>query len=259
MQAPEPIRLQYARFVEIPMETLTKAWWWQQHDGRPRQRTVAEMESHHRGHGTGGNCFDLAYWILTAAREAGIAARPVGHDFESYGAHAAVILTDEQGWEYLADPGDKWLQPILISPGAPAFDPGYHPGFFPAAAVQVERGDDHLTIRYRRPNGKESTQGYDLAPVSDEAFLAACHHSQRLLRRPIVEMLRPYPPTGELAHWEYDRGRSVWSMESGLLPEPDCDSVDGWAQRIAERSGISPELARTALQVYAQLPPGKSP
>lgn len=255
MQASERIRNLYARFAEMPMETLAKAWWWERCGGQPRQRSVAELEEHHRRYGTGGNCFDLAYWLLMQAREAGIPARVAGHDFEGWEAHAAVILSDGEGCEYLADPGDKWLQPLLISPEAPGFRPGYHVGFFPAAAVAVERDGDRLTIGYRRPNGKESTQTYHLAPVSDEAFLRACHHSANLLRRPIVEMLLPHPETGELAHWDFDRSRSAWSTERGLFVEEACDSTEGWVARIADRSGMAGAIIRTALSVYSSLPP----
>ncbi|MFZ5826990.1 MAG: hypothetical protein ACOY94_22070 [Bacillota bacterium] len=255
MHPPEPIRRVYAPFVSLPMETLTKAWWREACAGQPRQRSVAEMAEHHRRYGAGGNCFDLAYWLLVQAREAGIAARAVGHDFETWEAHAAIILTGHDGHEYLADPGDKWLQPLLISPAAPAFDPGCHAGFFPGAAVAVEREGTHLTIRYRRPNGKESTQEYDLTPVSDETFLRACHHSAGLLRRPIVEALLPHPETGEIAHWDFDRGRSVWSTDQGLLVEEDAGSTEGWVARIAGRTGIAPEIIRTALAVYSSLEP----
>lgn len=112
----------------------------------------------------------------------------------------------------------------------------------------MERSQDSLLIRYRRPNGKESRQRYDLAPVSDEGFRRACHHSQNLLRRPFVERLLPYPATGELAHWEYDRERSCWSLPTGLVEEePAAD----WVERIAQRSGLGPALITAAFTAYA--------
>lgn len=253
MRAPEPIRHLYAGLAGIPMETLTKAWWWEQCGGRPRQRSRAEMEAHRRRCGTGGNCFDLALWLLELAREAGLPAYAVGHGFQTEEAHAAVVVQDAGGAEYLCDPGDLWLQPVLVTPEAPGFATGFHPGFFPAAAVSIERTGRHLLVRYRRPNGKVGAQQYDLTPVGKADFLDACHHSQNLLRHSLVEQLLPYPKTGEVGHWEYDTGRSFWSLETGLIEEPPCDSVEGWALRITERTGIAPEISRAALRIYGGL------
>lgn len=123
MYAPAEIEQLYRQLASIPMETFTKGWWWLQCGGQARQRTVAEMAVHRERYGAGGNCFDLAYWLLDLARAAGIAARPIGHDLESWEAHAALLLTDDAGDEYLCDPGDLWLRPILVSPDSPGSTP----------------------------------------------------------------------------------------------------------------------------------------
>jgi len=210
------------------------------------------MRQHRDRYGCGGNCFDLAYWLLRRAREAGVPASIVGHDFSTSEAHVALVLLGVDGFEYLADPGDVWLQPILISPQAPQFDPGYHAGFFPAAGVRVDRHDHRLVVRYRRANGKESSQTYSLASVSEEAFLQACNHSQNLLRKPMAEMRSLHPDTGELGHWEYAEGKSWWSLPSGLLREEPCSSAGEWAARIAGFSGLSTEVIEEGFEAYGR-------
>lgn len=62
---PQPIRKVWNQFDGFPMESLTKAWFYQQPSG-PRQRTVDEMVALRQQYGTGGNCFDLAIWLPRA-------------------------------------------------------------------------------------------------------------------------------------------------------------------------------------------------
>ncbi len=250
MHAPEPLARIYRPLGDRPTESFTKGWRFGTCTGGVRQRTIAELEADYQRSGSGGNCFDRAYWLLVTAREAGVAARVIGHHFEAWEAHAAVILTDDAGHEYLCDPGDCWMQPVLISPESPDFGPGYHEGFFPAAAVRIERTDQVLTVHYRRQNGKESEQHYDLSPVEDQAFLRACHHSQQLLRRPFAERLLTHPETGEVGLWEFDRGRSFWSLPGGLVEEPPCESLAEWVDRIAERTGLAPSVVQAGFATY---------
>lgn len=250
MQAPASILQVWRLFQGIPMETFTKGWWSRECGGSPRQRTVAEMTEHRQLHGTGGNCFDLAVWLRHALHEAGIQARITGHDLGTGDAHAAVVATDPSGQEFLCDLGDLWLQPILISHTSEL----WHAGFFPGREIQVHRDGDHLRVYYRRGNGKVSHQAFGLAPVPEEVFQQACHHSQNLLRRPFCEALLPHPETGRISHWEYDRGRSFWNLDSGPVFEEPCVDDAGWIARICQRTGISAEIVTGAFDAYGVKP-----
>jgi hypothetical protein len=253
MHAPEPIRQIWSRFAGVPMETFTKGWWHRQTNGAPRQRTPQEMAAHRAALGTGGNCFDLSYWLLHELDQVGLRGYAVGHHLETEDGHIGVVAVDADGREYLCDLGDQWLQPILITPGDSAYSPDWHTGFFPAADVQLQRAGAELTVRYRRPNGKESRQTYDLTPVSTDSLNRACHFSQAHLTQVLCEALRPYPGTGEVAHWEYSEERSFWSLPTGLVVEEPCDSVEGWTARIAATTGVHPEVIRTGFDVYGRL------
>ncbi|MGE5589040.1 MAG: hypothetical protein ACM3ZA_00210 [Bacillota bacterium] len=213
MQAPETIRRVYGWFRGIPMETFTKGWWYAQCDGAPRQRTVDEMREHRQRQGPGGNCFDLVLWLREEYREAGISARVIGHDLETARARVALLVRDASGLEYLCDPGDLWLEPILVTPDAPGFSAEWQSGFFPGRRVQVARASDRLEVAYLRASGRVGRQSYDLAPVSEEQLHRACQHSQSLLRRPFCEMLLPHPDTARVEHWEYDEGTSFWNLD----------------------------------------------
>ena len=59
MRAPDAVVRAWMRFRGVPMETLTKAWWWRRCAGVPRQRTVAEIRRHRDLMGGGGDCFDV--------------------------------------------------------------------------------------------------------------------------------------------------------------------------------------------------------
>jgi hypothetical protein len=250
VRPPDLICSIWARFDQIPAETFTKGWWHRRSAGAPRQRTVAQMIDHRHLYGAGGNCFDLSVWLHHELTEVGVPARYSGHDFETADAHIAVVAADEDGYEYLCDLGDKWLQPILIDPASSAFDYGWHDGFVPARAVRVERSDNHLTIHYRHASGRTAAQFYDLSPVSNSAIAAACHHSQNLLRRPFCEMMLSHPATKERLRWEYDRGKSFWDMPSGRVYEEPCADASSWVSRIAARTGINPALLTEGFHAY---------
>lgn len=96
-----------------------------------------------------------------------------------------------------------------MTTGAPAFSAEWLPGFFPGRRVQVARTAGRLEVAYLRASGKVGRQSYDLAPVSEELFQRACHHSQNLLRRPFCETLLPHPDTGVIEHWEYEVYHSI--------------------------------------------------
>ena len=100
------------QFDAVPMETLTKAWL-SRAEGGPRQRSTSEIVAHRNDYGTGGNCFDLAIWLLDEFARMGVRAHAIGHDFFTPKAHVAVLAYDGQD-RYLCDLGDQWLQPIQV-------------------------------------------------------------------------------------------------------------------------------------------------
>jgi hypothetical protein len=250
-QAPPLILDVWQRFRGIPAETLTKAWWLHQCGGAPRQRTVSEMRLHRHLHGTGGNCFDLVLWLLAELADADAAARPIGHDLETPRAHIAAVVRHD-GAEYLCDPGDQWLQPVLISPDHVAFDASWLAGFFPGAKIRIDPGGEDLRVHYLFPDGHQNVQTYHLGHVDAEALDRACLHSQGLLRKPLVEVVARNRDTGELGAWEFDRFRSLWRLPSGHRVEDPCADLPAWAQRIADRTGMSLAVVMHALQVYAE-------
>ena len=250
VQAPVPILAVWQRFAGVPMETLTKAWWLNQCGGVARQRTVAEMRGHRESLRSGGNCFDLALWLIAELEEAGVTARPIGHGFETPRAHIAVVARASAG-EYLCDLGDQWIQPVLIDPQNSAFTPGWLEDFFPGAKVRLQRDRDTLYVHYLFPDGGGNQQTYDLRAISDGGLERACAHSQGLLRKPLVEILVRHPGTGELGAWEFSRFRSLWRLPSGHRAEPNCVDLAEWANRIVERTRMSSELVTEALRLYA--------
>ena len=253
MKPPKEILRVWKQFDDIPMETLTKAWWYRACDGAPRQRSVAQMEEHRNLLGCGGNCFDLAIWLLHAFEGAGVRAHAVGHDLRTPDAHVAVVAFDEDGYGYLCDLGDQWLQPVLVDPRAPRFTTAFQQGFFAGAHVSVAVHDDDLLVRYRRPNGKESRQQYDLRPIAPEQLMEAADQVQRLLRHPLVEIRRVHPTSGLVGHWEFSRGVCRWSLDTGLVYEDQFVQVGDWVRRIHEMTGIALEVIRTAFEVYREL------
>ncbi len=240
-QVPPALAPVWRPFRDIPCESLTKGWWYGHCDGAPYQRSVAEMEEHRRRYGTGGNCFDLALWLRAALTLAGIDARIIGHDYETADAHAAVLATDDQGREWLCDPGDQWLAPVLA-----AADPRWQDGCLLGRSVQIHRSAADLRVLYRRAGGYAGQQDYSLAPLDEAALRRACHHSQNLLRRPFCEALIPHPAAGDLARWEYTGEAAFWHLADGTL------QPDHWPPPLSGRSGIAPPIIAAALAAYAR-------
>lgn len=59
LNAPHSILSVWKKFDRFPMETLTKAWFYDK-AGIKKQREVSLMKEHHDQYGITGNCFDLA-------------------------------------------------------------------------------------------------------------------------------------------------------------------------------------------------------
>jgi hypothetical protein len=232
-------------FDSFPMETITKAWLLK-NSKSPRQRTVEDMQAHRLRFGASGNCFDLAIWLMHEFRQVGVQAFYVGNHIGTPDAHVAVVAIDSRLRRYLCDLGDLWIQPLSLESEAMNMV-----GFFTGAHINLRLERDTALVEYLRPNGKRSTQTYDLTPVSEKDFIEAANISQRSLSHPLVEM-RVFQEE-ETVHWEFENFRSFFSSLSGLLEESKLDSVEDWAKRIAKMTGIKADYARDCLLVYDQL------
>lgn len=248
MRAPENILAVWRRFDGFPMETLTKAWFYPR-AGENKQRSVEMMKEHRQRYGNTGNCFDLALWLLAEFRKEGIRAYGVGSGLGTMEAHAAVVAEDAEGWRYLCDIGDQWLQPILLDVDAPAFRSGKLAGFFPAAEVEIFPEGRSVDIVYYRPGGKWSEQTYKLEPVDDDAFWQAAEFSQRhIYPKALLEVRIPYK--AETAHWEFEHWESFLSTSEGLFRDAPLATVDEWVERIHEKSGFDRQFLKEALEIY---------
>lgn len=165
-------------------------------------------------------------------------------------AHIAVIAVNYEGFKFLCDLGDQWIQPILIDPESVDFTEEQTDGFFPAARTKVKVHSNEVEISYIRSNGKERKQRYDLSLIDDKELLTAEGHSQNLLRHPLVE--RRLFLTNEIQHWEFDRWNSFISTNNGLILESKLDEMEEWIDRIHTRTNINKSIIRIALEVYTQ-------
>ncbi|MCA0988519.1 hypothetical protein [Guptibacillus algicola] len=248
MIAPKPIIDVWRRFDDFPMETLTKAWYFNKAEGN-KQRHVPLMKEHHEQFGITGNCFDLALWLLDVFKREGIEAYPIGHDLHTEDAHVAVVVKDESGKRYLCDLGDQWLNPVLIDSECEDYSNELLDGYFPAARVQVLPQHHYLKVIYHRPNEKWSEQVYDTRAVVMEEFLSAAEHSQNVMNKaPLLECRIPYKK--EIAHWEFYNWESVVSTTEGLHLQSKVDGVEEWATKIHEVSGYDREFLIEALEIY---------
>lgn len=250
MRATDDILQVWRLFDGFPMETLTKAWWLSR-TGGTSQRPIALMEEHREAHGTSGNCFDLAIWLLSAMRRARIEAYAVGSSLFSTRAHVAVVAVNYLGNRYLCDLGDQWIEPVLIDSSSPLFSPTPVPGFFPGAEVSVATEGTRCEITYHRHGGKASFQVYDLRPVSLDVLLRAGERSQALLRQALCE--KRIGHNGETALWEFCNWESWLSTNRGIIKDDPAEDSHGWVERVHQMSGISQDVVATALSVYARI------
>ncbi|MBT2581526.1 hypothetical protein [Planococcus sp. ISL-109] len=251
MRAGEDILSVWRRFDGLPMDNLVKVWH-SERAGVNKQRSVEEMREHRDVYGLGGNYFDLALWLLTEFRAAGIEAYPIGSKLGTEEAHAAVLAIDENGRRFLCDLGDQWIQPILVETQDAAFSDAPQTGFFPGAEVQLSPEADGMTIIYQRPGGKLSVQKYSLQPIDLSEFWQAAEYSQHQLgKTPLIEVRVPYE--GEVAHWEFNDWQSELSTMNGLINEEPAPSLDAWIERIHARSGYDRGIVEFALAFYKSL------
>ncbi|RZT23642.1 hypothetical protein [Fictibacillus sp. BK138] len=239
----------WKKFDRFPMETLTKAWYFDQGKEK-KQRDVSLMKEHREQYGITGNCFDLALWLLDEFKKDGITAYPIGSKFNTEKAHVAVIALDEKGRGYLCDLGDQWLTPILVDTSAEDYTNEKLTGFFPGAKIQIEREKGGLIyIQYHRPNGKASTQTFNLNPIEMSEFMKAAEFSQNHIHPiPLFECRIPYED--EIAHWEFYNWESFLSTNNGLHRGDQSDSIEHWVDVIHEKSSYSKQFLIEALTKY---------
>ncbi|MDQ0430692.1 hypothetical protein QOZ98_003571 [Planomicrobium stackebrandtii] len=256
MEAPEEMLSVWRQFDDFPMETLTKAWYYQR-SGEQKQRSVELMKQHHDQYGITGNCFDLAIWLLAAFDGAGIKAYPVGSGLGTEQAHAAIIAEDRDGRRFLCDLGDQWIQPILLDADRPEFQGGRLSGFFPGAEVQVKQTDKGVEVIYYRPNGKQSNQIYEMEPVERADFLEAAEYSQHHIHpEPLVEV-RLWE-SSETVHWEFDNWKSFMSTSTGLYRDSAIETLEEWIERIHDKTHYDKEFLKESLGFYQRLNLGSS-
>lgn len=256
MEAPAEILSIWRQFDNFPMETLTKAWYYQR-SGEQKQRSVELMKQQREQYGITGNCFDLAIWLLAAFDEAGIKAYPVGSELGTEQAHAAIMAEDQKGRRFLCDLGDQWIKPILIELDDPEFTNGRLPGVFPGAEVQVQKAVNGIEIIYFRPNGKQSRQVYTIQPVDRVEFWKAAEYSQHHIHpEPLLEVR--LPGAGETVHWEFDNWESFLSTSNGLYPDEPIETLEEWIDRIHEKTRFDKEFLAESLGFYRRLNLGSS-
>ncbi|HWO76641.1 MAG TPA: hypothetical protein VNM69_12200 [Bacillus sp. (in: firmicutes)] len=241
----------WKKFDDFPMDTLTKAWYYHQSDGK-KQRSVELMREHRSKLGVTGNCFDLAFWLLDEFKKDGVVAYPVGHDIDNDGAHVAVLAVNEKGNRFLCDLGDQWLTPILIDSNSEDFSEEVLSGFFPGAKVQVKTVERGIEVLYHRPNGKISKQTYNLEPIPPDVLLNAAERSQNnIYPKPLLECRLPYK--NEIAHWEFYNWESFLSTNHGLYPDSPLSTVDAWVERIHQKTGYDRKFLYDSLKIYRDL------
>jgi len=246
VRATEDVLQVWRRFDDFPMETITKAWYSKEQTDS-KQRPIELMKLHREQYGTSGNCFDLALWLIDEYRKQNLAC----YGILTPHSHVAVVVRNGEGNRYFCDLGDQWIEPILIEPRHQDYTEDYLDGFFPGGQVKLNVHNDQLVISYRRPNGKESRQTFDLTPISDQELMAAGEETQRKLWSPLVE--KRLFLSDQVAHWEFDDYRSFTSYISGRVEEPELHTIEEWANRISRMSGIHEEVVTKALNVYAAL------
>ena len=247
MRATQDVLSIWRKFDNFPMETITKAWYFQLTSGY-KQRTVEQMKAHREQYGTSGNCFDLAIWLIDEFRQ---------EKFHSYAiltpeSHVAVVVLNEKGNRFLCDLGDQWIEPILIEPNNDNYTEEFLDNFFPGAQVKLESKDNSLFVKYKRPNGKVSNQEYILNPLSDERLIAEGEKTQRILSTPLVE--RRIFTDRHVIHWEFDNYISFFSSIDGKQMESKLKTMEEWVERISNASGINKRIVRDALNVYSKKP-----
>ncbi|MFE7061394.1 hypothetical protein ACFVAD_04445 [Sutcliffiella sp. NPDC057660] len=248
MEAPKNILRVWRKFDGVGMDTITKAYFYDKRD--KKQRSVMEMKEHFDKFGAGGNCFDLAIWLLAELKEAGVEAYPIGHDFFDEKAHVAVVALGENGEKYYCDLGDQWIQPILVEKNNDRLSEGMLEGFFPGAYVKVEAEAEEFTISYIRNHGKISKQTFPLTPYTNDDLLRAGELSQARIWKALCEKRVRRKGTQEVTHWEFYNWESFESSLSGLKIEAALASKEEWAKRIALNMEMDLDFVNEALSKF---------
>jgi hypothetical protein len=248
LKAPTEIINVWKRFNHYPMDTLTKAWYFEKNTIK-KQREVSLMKEHYEEFGITGNCFDLSLWLIHEFNKENIEAYPIGTQIHTTDAHVAVIALDNNGKRYLCDLGDQWIQPILIEENYNLTSEQKLSGFFPGAEVTVKTSNNVANAHYFRPNGKVSKQTYSLNPIEMGEFLIAAETSQNHVKKePLLES-RLFEGA-EVAHWEFYNWESWRSSSLGILKDDQLQTIEEWSERIHNYTGYDVQFLNQALQLY---------
>lgn len=236
---------------QFPMETLTKAWFYNKNT-KKKQRDITLMREHHQQYGITGNCFDLVIWLLDECKKDGIEAYPIGQHLHTKSAHVAVIMLDENGNRYLCDLGDQWIYPVLIDAQNDYFTNEKISGFFPGANIQINPQNHDFEVLYHRPNGKISKQVYNGTPIDLSTLLHAAEFSQNEIKpRPLLECKTVYK--NEMAHWEFLDWESFLSTSEGLFYDQKLETIQEWADRIHSKTRYDKQFLLEALTIYKNM------
>jgi hypothetical protein len=130
-------------------------------------------------------------------------------------------------------------------------DPAWREGYVAGRSIRVRSTNEQLEIDCRNTAGEIYVEHYDRTPVDDELFLRASTQSQRLLRHPFCQILRPHPVTGARQLWGYDREATYVVGEDGTFDyEPPCKTRAEYISRIAVATGLTLPLIEEGFAAY---------
>lgn len=274
MWAPKPIMDIWRQFDHVPAENLTYTWWRRTARDSAVQRAVPLMEAHHAAHGSGGDAFDLAIWLLAKFRAAGILANPVAPpadlDPGKTSDAIAVVAKDRFGRSYFCDLGEQWFQPILVSPRNPEFTADFLAGFDPGAEVSIQVVEKRCTITRRvrvcagdAGNDAEDAgefrvdhRVFNLRGISPEELIERAEAaSSRSAKTPWIRHRLMHPQRSERGVWFWTPEEVSWRLPAGEIGERlnrGPGNMAGWAAEIAQRSGLSRKIVAEALAAWAE-------
>lgn len=236
----------WARFDNIPMETLTKAWYWSKTEG-DRQRSVAKMQANRQSYGCGGNHYDLAIWLIDAYQNAGLKAWAVRRS----GGNDVAVIVEEQGNQFFLQQALQWTKPVHIGEKEAAFRSQWLNDVSPGLSIQVDRSKNRLHILWKGQDDTVHTCAYDLTPLDMITLRERAALSQKQLETPLVRVRTNWK--GETAMWEFQAFSSRLHTAEGAIQEATAANLDEWVERIHQRTGMDRYVVRKSLSVYRGL------
>ncbi len=237
------------RFDSIPVETLTKAWYWSKKE-RDQQRSVVKMQANRQTYGCGGNSFDLSIWLVDEFTRAGYTAWAVGHHLFQENTAVAVIVEDDTG-QYFCNIGRRWNKPAYIGKARGQESIKNNRAIAHGYEVSLWRDGDQLTITSINHIDLVEEEVFSLKKLDMVSLREAAEFSQRQLVQPYVAVRTQW--RGEFARWEFRDFTSCLMTEKECVEEMPATSLDEWVERIHQRTGMDRYVVRMALAVYRGL------